>query len=439
MKQLSSVKYYIDDALSAHMFPAGIQHTISLLHEFIGDTHQVAVFPDAARKKFGLPCGLALISKLDDAVLMPSHLRDPGCGYILFRIDAALGDLKSLQSNIGKELSELVDGKLKNSSLLNKQFPSIKVIPKIIAQGLKVFPDLANEENKFGHTNFVVDQTVCQLSKLEQFQLYYDLLSVTNTVEVRTIINPNNAEQSPDHLIGFIHTGSDSFPRILAKRFIQKVLDYTEDQQSATAEMHAEGIQGVPLQHELGYEYYQWLKAAMNFSLVNRYCTFLEIKKSLEASLPCSIKILSDNIHAGVLEETIQNNTILKSLRGVQNLNLNVNSARPTLIAGQRETIAALAEPALFHASSYDLIAHGTGYEINSKCQYSQCFTDAEIVNYQNFAKQCYYNTDPELDKCLPYTYNLLKMLSYFEQEQIAQTTALLAPFINIQSAAIRT
>lgn len=268
-------------------------------------------------------------------------------------------------------------------------------------------------------------------------------MTVTNTVELRTLLNIQNSELlkkcniQQDALIGFIHSGCLLFPGILAQKFIYRIAEYAENNSLFSLDQIKQGIFGVPINSMLGSEYSQWLYAAMNYALVSRYCVFKLIKKVIENTFPCKLTLINDNMHAGLFEKKINNEKIIYSVRGVQNIfkttALSPNRAL-TLLAGQRETVAALVTGGERISDYLNWVCHGTGYRIVECYDYAGYFTHAEIEQYLRLAQTTFYNSLPCHEACLPYTYNLNASLDYFNKIGLAKTVAHLAPLVNIQS-----
>jgi len=194
-----------------------------------------------------------------------------------------------------------------------------------------------------------------------------------------------------------------------------------------------EGIFGIPLNTELGFEYYQWLKAAMNYSLVNRYHVYLTVKNKLETNMPCKVSMLNDVIHCGVTEDYYQGKHIVKAFRGVQS----IYQDTIRLLAGQRESITALITGAENANDYYNMCAHGTSYNSLAGYDYAKYLGTKESNTYLALAKQTFYNSEPIYEKCLAYTHNLLASLEYFQKIGLAEPIALLAPQVNVQNERI--
>ena len=56
------------------------------LGKLLAKSDKIHVFPDATLKSNNFPNGIAIYSLLNETTLIPSLLRDPGCGFLTFKI-----------------------------------------------------------------------------------------------------------------------------------------------------------------------------------------------------------------------------------------------------------------------------------------------------------------------------------------------------------------
>lgn len=435
----AKVTYFANEKQTPFFFTNDLTDVVKSLSEALDKETHIQVFPDAMVKPNGLPTGTIISSSPGNAILFPLLLRDPGCGYLTFKLKFTEKVNSDWYQTAGRLLDELVNKKLPphqpNHQSLN--------ISEIIERGIEAMNVEPSDLDRFADRQFPVDPTVVKPTQKETDILVQSFKELTNTVEIRTIIEAKGNQSlakynlGNEDFIGFIHSGSDIFPQLLAERFVYRILEYADQNHLFPVDKMKKGIFGIPLNTPLGGEYAEWLYAAMNYAVTGRYSLYLDIKQQLEAQFPCQLTLLNDNTHAGLFKKNINGKTIVKSSRGVQQMSsnsLNNPYGDLNLLAGQRETIAALVIPGKQAQGFDNLLAHGTSYHIQTNYDYAQNFTEKDINKYQNFAEGAFYNSQPKYEECLPYTYNLLASLEYMEQIGLARTVALLAPMVNIRS-----
>ena len=428
------VKYYANYQQFNHFFTDKLCACVNRMAEKLDPSSQISVYPDATLKTNKLPTGVACISEPSETILLPQLLRDPGCGFLTFKIEFTTQPNSNWQQEAGQLLEKLV-----NDETVSKESYTLsnEKLREALEQGLYAL-NLSNTEMlPFINRMFPVDSYLFNTTDAEIEAMQTEFLAITNTVEIRkpykliqTEILENN-QIDENCFIGFIHTGSHVFPRILTERFFYNIAEYSDLNHLFTIEEINDGLFGVHYETALGREFYAWINAAMNYALVSRYYAYKRIKDALENTFDCKLTIISDNVHAGVFEK----NNKIYSVRGVQSLT-NPHTETPiiSLLAGQRETIAALVVAGTHSAKHHDFYAHGTGNHILENYNYENNFSKEEAHNYMHFAKNTFYNSEPDYASCLAYTSHLLSSLEYFNQINLAKPIALLSPFINIQS-----
>lgn len=432
-KNRAKIKYFCSQEQMPIFFTPEVIEKVNHLSNKLGENTQIWMYPDAHLKANGLPTGIACISPKEETILHPFILRDPGCGYLLFKLHFT----EQPSQNWKRIVSELLNNFIDKKALFSMaQQANALDTDKIIIQGLNAVHIDAPDAKKFQDFVFPVNADQIKLTAEERERLQANFLEITNTIEIRNLYQITKPEVLSAHqientdFIGFIHSGSQIFPNILAKRFVYNIAEYATDNNLFSLEEIEQGIFGVPLMTTLGTEYANWLHAAMNYALVNRYQSYQAIKQLLEGVLPCKLTILSDNIHAGLLNN-IENHTV--SVRGVQTTNNQLN-----LIAGQRESIAALISKDIVAESYHNLTCHGTSYQVHEDYDYAVHFDFAAMTEYYKMAQETFCNSERNLPDCLPYTYNLLEQLSYFQNIKLIKPVALLGPAINLQSSMIK-
>lgn len=417
----ASVSYLSKKEHAKCFFTEKLKQVVSEMGSKLNSATQINVYPDATLKTNKLPTGIACVAKPEDSILLPNLLRDPGCGFLIFKIDFTEAVDANYQIAAGKLLETIINDK---NSLPANEF-SMAQWKAILIQGLHAL-DLTDTELDLCTDKVFEPLLDCiDLSNDELEMLKVDFLSVTNSVEIRKPFNITNTSFgiNENSLIGFIHTGSFAFPEILGRRFVYRIAEYADINNLFTIDDIKAGIYGVKFESDLGKEYYSWVRAGMNYALVNRYSIFQRIKLMFEETFSCTITLLNDTVHAGVFNK----DESIHSVRGAQPITKNTLR----IIAGQRETIAALVAN---FSNEGGFIPHGTGYHVKEDFNYNEKFSDPEANQYLEFAINTFYNSIPEYDNCLTFTFNLLATLDYLRDTGVCQSIALLAPYINIQS-----
>lgn len=431
------INYHASAATRDYFFPEDLRaiiNDVSNLHKNRQST--IDIFPDAMFKSNGIPNGISITTLYKDTLLLPLVLRDPGCGFLSFKVSFHENPPTNWQQTIGPKLDQLLNRKRSTPS-----YPANAIKPKNIEQvllhGLHSL-DLSNEELAlFANTKFDADENIVNPSTQEQKNLYDDLFTLTNNVELRSIDQTSANSQLSDYqldktdYIGFVHSGCYLFPEILAERFVQRICEYADINKLATVDEIRTGLFGVPMNTELGKEYYEWLKAAMNFSLVSRYGIFYAIKSFIEAELSCTVTMINDRIHAGIIKKQCEGKTFYQSVRGVQMIDAANDHSIHSLgiLAGNRETSAALV---CGNNKANNYFSHGTNCNIYEDHDYETYFSQHEKQNLMARAKNFYANTPIELSECIPLSYNFDIAKRYFVQEDVVHEIAELHPELNI-------
>lgn len=417
----ASIHYHMNDATIASLFDYNFQQVIASLANVAGDKSAIDVFADAVLKTNRIPTGVAITSTTKDARLFPQLLRDPGCGFLCFELTWNEPPQNNWQNEVGEFLNTVLINNDCSQTLQSYQLIDNN-LENILNQGLWAIESIAEHNfDKFNHLRFKVDSKNWDLTDEEIQLLHHDFLTLTNTIEIREPYSINTSKNLNKEFHGFIHCGSLKFPSILAKRFIEPIYHYSIHDSSFRNEDIDNGLYAVAHDTKLGQHYANWIHAAMNYALVNRYALFCEIKFLLEQNFPCQVDMKHDQIHAGLLADE---NCIIQ-IRGTQP----VNKHRTALIAGQRESIAANV-----NTKKSGFLPHGTGEDKDHLKNNKALLTDYEIEIFHNKAKHAYYNTIPDINACIPYSAVLKKNLDWFINQEIISVNQLLLPMINLQS-----
>lgn len=370
----------------------------------------IGVYPDAEYERWGLPKGLVVIFPLAEAILLPTFLRDPASGFLLFDVRFTSTPPMDWQEVAGQALDRLVRRDFQEPLADSADGSLPEAVPKLTA------PERALLERDFG--------------------------AIANTVELKQVdevIDPRTARSwrlSLGDIVGFVHAGSGPFGRILEDRFAYAMAEDCLDRRIFSLSAVEQGIYGIPLATDLGTAYYRYLGAAMAYGSASRNQAFLRCRRALETVLPCQVSLRRDTIHSGITEHTLGSRPILKMFRGVQPL-LDANrddfcASPATLLAGQKETVSLLVAAGPRAAEFHDMISHGTDGRIPPP-EGRPDWIPFRKTRYLSLASAAYYNTPPDLDRCLPHTSNLWSAMEHFQACGLASAVCTLAPVVNIQ------
>ena len=421
---MASVRnYYSVPSLHQYFYSEDVEHIINDLGEFLGLPHQLHIFPDATIKKNKIPNGVLIKSKRQDTLLMPSILRDPGCGFLLFK-------LHSFPHNSISLISQSV---LEFCNKLEQQVP--KISDELAESLIYGVSNINKHNNFFSHTGFPIDLGAFY-TDLNIRELSADLSQITNTLELKIPTEGDclKSPKNPDSLIGLIHTGSEYFPKIIIQEWFKIAAEHTYFNQLASVSQINQGLYGLPASGEFGYAYQQCLKSAMNYCLYKRWWIFNQLRDFLQSRMSIKVSLINDHIHAGLFE-IIENETVhLIQTRGVQLLH---DKNFPYLMAGQRESISYLIsidEQKSFHIPEY--LCHGTSYQFNEQLDYVALLGVHASKFYNKQLDKIQANSTLEKDKCLAYNYNINIQKEYLTQFNLNFVS--LTPLLNYHGRYLR-
>ena len=168
MSQTTNIRYVAEANQFPFFFTEPLKETIHRLNQAIGNDTQITVYPDATLKTNLLPTGVVLRSRAEDAMLLPFILRDPGCGYTLFKFEFTEIPSATWQHDLGQFLDEIVT----QQKLTGDKKAGMSLLDTI---------GLTSEEK----------------AKLEN-----EFLKLTNTFEIRQPINIQQPQVLADFQIG---------------------------------------------------------------------------------------------------------------------------------------------------------------------------------------------------------------------------------------------
>ena len=410
------------------------------LGKLLAKSAKIHVFPDATLKSNHFPNGIAIYSLLNETTLIPSLLRDPGCGFLTFKIHTYNPDNAEPLKSALLQFGTLLDSK--RVEVLDHSSQIQSLIDSILYYGM-------HDKNqscldRFANTQFTVDQSCINITAEDYTALYGELNNVTNTIEIKQVIEFDIAYHLKDNhfksgdVLGFIHTGTDILPQIIHRMFFRDIADYSFVNGMSSVDEIRSGLYGIPLANALGYTYYQWIKAAMNYCLYKRWHIFNEFAKFLRYTLHLEVELINDRLHAGAFPRETNLQSVFIQSRGVQDFfysHLNKHS-NYYLLAGQRESISFLLKPAS-RVEDCIAIGHGTSYAIDNSYDYQQLLGEVSARTYIDMCDRLSANTVIEKQSCLAYTFNILSQLTYLINQEYCASVHCLMPLANYQGKSL--
>jgi hypothetical protein len=287
---------------------------VKQLADLLGDKIEVSIFPDATDENWGIPTGILMRARTEEALLFPAMLRDPGCGFLVFRL--VCENYEGIQKDLYNTLSTWADTFQDHEA------------------GLKA-----------------ISQINLPLTKEERDLIVEGFGSLINTLEIRSVYGSTVREIKDGDLLGFLHGGCEGFIGVLEKRFGLAAAQYSLEHALFPHQAIGQGFFAFPYASSEGQEYVLWLQEGMELSRRSRLCAFEalfdEIRK-VDAKL--SLQFSWDAVHSGL---EINSGEVL-TFRGVQRVD------RMALVAGHRETSACIVVPGIWGPSG--MISHGIAF-----------------------------------------------------------------------------
>lgn len=233
---------------------------IKEIYDFLPKHHEISVYPEATIKANGMPNGILIKSKAKDSILLPSLIRDPGCGFLLFKI-----------KNVPKKLiTPLCEKLLVFIKLFGEQPSNEKeTILMSCLQGVSWIKEAAPY---FSDARFQVDKNSLYLD-IDPDELSKDLRIITNSIELKISHNQFHKECNSE-LVGFIHTGSDYLPKYISRNWLLNSANQSFENNLSTEEQIKNGCFGMKCGTVEANEYRQVISAAMNYCLYKRWWQF---------------------------------------------------------------------------------------------------------------------------------------------------------------------
>lgn len=441
-KKFEQVIFHSPSEMHSYYYSPRINALSAKLKTFLNEKESIDFFPDATLKSNNFPNGIAIYSPSNEATLIPTLLRDPGCGFLLFKIhhDSQLSE--ELIKKTLQEFGTSLESKKINFAHKYKSQSEQSFLDSILYHGLlnlNIDPLLLE---RFSYSSFHVEQPLIQIDHDDYLALYDELTNITNSIEIKKVIDLDNNKPANDifktgDIMGFLHTGTDIFPRILHRLFFKKIADHSYLNDLASVEDIRSGLYGISLSEELGYIYYQWIRTAMNYCLAKRWLIFQEFSSFIKDKLNLEVELINDRIHAGAYLSSVKDHTFIQS-RGVQEYFYNPKNEylNSYLLAGQRETISFLLTP---HAQSEisHAIEHGTSCAIDANYNYRELIGNEKAKDYLNMCQAISANTTIDQESCLAYTFNILTQLQYHLDRKNCSSVHCLMPLANYQGKSL--
>jgi hypothetical protein len=368
--------------LKIHVFEPSDQKALSRicqLSDQLSSRIEVVAFPDAADENWGIPTGVLMRAQAEDTLLFPAMLRDPGCGFLVFRLECAGFD--EIQKN-------LFDGLSAWAGTFSDRVAGLECIARL---------DLPMEEEE---KNLVAD----------------GFGAIINTLEIRSVYGSISPEYPDGSLIGFFHGGCEGFAAVLEQRFGIPAANYTLDHALLPDEAVEKGLFAFPFHSKEGHEYARWLQACMVISQQSRLCAFQALSSIVSAfDAHAKLIFLWDRVHSGI---EIHDGQVI-SYRGAQQV------GAAALVAGHRETSACLVLSA--SQGKEVMISHGTAFLDGAEEVPSFDLPAFSLAVKASCDTPKNYHTVAKLEQAL---HRYIRLAS---AEGIIQPAAWLAPRINIQ------
>lgn len=397
----------------------------------LGDESTVYIFPDATYEGWGIPSGLLIRAPQSQALLSPTFLRDPGSGFLLFKVST------NSSFDLRRAMCQLANALDSTGRLPPLRFPlSVNEIEKVLTGGLTAVPPRLMSLTEGAFTAFqslgfqINDMSRLPLEILQE--LAASLGSVSNTLEFKGIQQPADAALldalglTTRDVIGLIHTGSGPMERYLELAYGYAVAEKCVEEGHFALDAIEKGLYATSLESLLGAAYASDIQVAINYALVNRLACYYSVCSVL-TDLGAEVTLLSDVLHCG-----IEDGPVVDIFRGVQRVEP-LSARRPALIAGHRETISTLVVGQ--HDADIEFASHGTSWnqyaEVN---EYAGQLDSLDAGYFLQLARSGFYNSLPEWQLYQRYTYNHRKTIEMLEEFGLVTPVATLRPIGNLRS-----
>jgi hypothetical protein len=132
------IKYFCDVETFNLFITQQVKEIVELIYKELGERVYIGVYPDTAYENWGIPSGLALISDHCDTFLFPTFLRDPGCGFLLFKVEFSGGVEGRWHHRAGEILNTLIRRNSNRPSSHNPFLHERIDLQRLLLSGLEV-------------------------------------------------------------------------------------------------------------------------------------------------------------------------------------------------------------------------------------------------------------------------------------------------------------
>jgi hypothetical protein len=404
-------KLHSDKSLDDYFYSPLLAKRIGELSDFLSSNHEINVYPEATIKPNGMPNGILIKSECKDSILLPSLLRDPGCGFVLFKIKDVPKPL----------LTKFCESLLEHCRDIERALPNEKNnIYLSLTNGIEWLEDA---KPFFADSVFDVEQKHLYLDICLD-ELSKDLTSVTNSIELK-VIKDEYQDSSMLTLYGFIHTGSDYLPRYISSKWLKHAARLSYATGLSDSEQIKKGCFGIQFRTDEAQEYRQLISAAMNYCLYKRWWLFSQLNKFAQNKFDFDIELVSDRCHAGLFFQQENAKLFVLQARGVQRLTQQ-NKHLETLLAGQKESISYLLK-----VSQPSYLGHGTSY---SKRNSLSSLTLPEELRSQ--FPPIIANTTLDTANSVSFNFNIYQQKKYINH--MLSSSFMLIPLMNYQGKYLR-
>lgn len=392
------IRYHSALDFHSYFYHQDVCQAIQNIDRFLDTEHEIHIFPEATIKHNQSPNGILLQSLQNQTILLPSMLRDPGCGFLLFKLIPTSAPV----------LSELAKKVLEFSHHLEQQTSSLA--HNQILTG--IFHDIDQYE----------------LMQLDPRCLAEDLNQISNSLELKISSDLHQLD-----LWGCLHTGSEYFALTIQQRFFTLLWQQcVKDGLASKEEILRTGLYGIRAHTDVADSYRQWIHAAMNFCVFKRTYLFELLKETLEKDGEYHLQLIHDHCHAGLFTVHHNNQSYFLQTRGVQ-----IIDSKPQfyVLAGQRESRSYLLKTK-HTTQNLPYIGHGTSYRVDKKLSYSFLLGKEQSDKSLQRLKKIWANTSLDKKSCLAYEYNIHLQQEYLSQFDVELVSLL--PFVNYQGRHLR-
>ena len=228
---MAQLRHFCSDRCRSSNLSEGVKRSVTLVADSLPRTTTVSIFPDATYERWGIPTGLVFTSPTTEAVLMPTFLRDPGCGFSIFTVSGVRSFPRGWHCEFGSQLSRAIDEPAAAlgagwDMAINPDF-----VKRASREGIGALGNLSRHIHGVYHDSvYDGDVAVNSLAEEEVSALIASCATVSNTVELRSVgevLDHQTLREwgvAEDEIVGFVHTGCGAYQDIL-RRFGPRIAE----------------------------------------------------------------------------------------------------------------------------------------------------------------------------------------------------------------------